>query len=200
MKKIKILLVLGFVLFYIIPVFAHKVNIFYYAEDNNIYLETYFSDGTKCRNSEIEFYDNNLNKLLLKGKTDLQGKFSFKIPQIPDKDTLKVVLIAEMGHRTEVTIKPSEWKESDEDSTEQRESIGEKKPVNSEKQPHLNSYNNTSELNYKKLEKILDKKLKPVLRELALLRNNKPSFNEIFGGIGYIFGLFGIIFYFKAKK
>ncbi len=184
---------------YISNLSAHKVNIFYYAEDNKIFLETYFSDGTKCRNSVIEVYDGNTKKLLLKGKTDLKGKFDFKIPAIPKNHKLKVVLNAEMGHRAEVFIKPSEWVATDNSNNQESET-----PVNTSKS--LTSTTSgiskkiTTECDYKKFEKILDKKLKPVLRELALLRNNKPSFNEIFGGIGYIFGLFGIIFYFKGKK
>jgi len=164
--------------------YAHKVNIFYYAEDNKMYLETYFSDGTKCRNSEILVYDNNANKLLLKGKTDKEGRFNFKIPDIPKNHTLKVVLNAEMGHRAEVLIKPSEWMEDNSDSDTTNESNNQNKSVSSApKQQVSNSVN--VQCDYKKFEKILDK---------------KPTFNEIFGGIGYIFGLFGIILYFKSKK
>lgn len=189
MKKYLFLLTFFIAFNFISILYAHKVNIFYYVEDNTIYLETYFSDGTKCRNSEILVYDNNLNKLLLKGKTDLKGKFKFKIPEAANKHKLKVVLNAEMGHRTEVVISPSEWLENSATTV-----------TNENKYNITNTTTKVTQLDYKKFEKILDKKLKPVLRELALLRENKPSFNEIFGGIGYIFGLFGIIFYFKAKK
>jgi nickel transport protein len=175
-------------------VFAHKVNIFYYAENNIMYLETYFSDGTKCRNSEILVYDNDENKILLKGITDKQGKFQFNIPKTDKKHNLKVVLNAEMGHRNEVIIKPSEWMETEQEIKNTQTEITDKNKLKD------SSTNNQFQLNKKDFEKILDKKLKPVLRELALLKEEKPSFNEIFGGIGYIFGLFGIILYFKAKK
>jgi nickel transport protein len=197
MKKIFIFTIfmifaMGFTLLH-----AHKVNIFYYAENNIMYLETYFSDGTKCRNSEIEVYDNKLNKLLLKGKTDLKGRFQFKIPKLPAGDPLKIVLNAEMGHRAEVIVKPSEWTES-EDSRGDNKNNGNNENISESSQ--VSNGNVKVECDYKKIEKILDKKLKPVLREIALLRDNKPSFNEIFGGIGYIFGLFGIILYFKSRK
>jgi nickel transport protein len=196
-KYLYVFTLLGFFLGVNSLLYAHKVNIFYYAENNQMYLETYFSDGTKCRNSEILIYDNNLDKLLLKGKTDLKGKFNFKIPKLPKNHNLKIVLDAEMGHRTEVIIKPSQWMESDEKNNSSNITT-ETQAKQSQSNP-----NNTAvqtQCDYKKIGKMLDKKLKPVLRELALLRNNKPSFNEIFGGIGYIFGIFGIILYFKAKN
>jgi nickel transport protein len=196
-KYLYVFTLLGFFLGVNSLLYAHKVNIFYYAENNQMYLETYFSDGTKCRNSEILIYDNNLDKLLLKGKTDLKGKFNFKIPKLPKNHNLKIVLDAEMGHRTEVIIKPSQWMESDEKNNSSNITT---ETQAKQSQPNPNNTAVQTQCDYKKIGKMLDKKLKPVLRELALLRNNKPSFNEIFGGIGYIFGIFGIILYFKAKN
>ena len=192
MKKIFLSVIL---LFISTSLFAHKVNIFYYAENNTLYLETYFSDGTKCRNSDIAVFDKKTNKKIIEGKTDKEGKFSFKIP---NNDDLKIVLNAEMGHRAEVVVKSSEWLENDNSSNGDEQSVSDKTNADILKVKHITG--NYTECDYKKFEKILDKKLKPVLRELALLKADKPSFNEIFGGIGYIFGLFGIIFYFKAKK
>ncbi len=192
MKKIFLSVIL---LFISTSLFAHKVNIFYYAENNTLYLETYFSDGTKCKNSDIAVFDKKTNKKIIEGKTDKEGKFSFKIP---NNDDLKIVLNAEMGHRAEVVVKSSEWLENDNSSNGNEQSVSNKTNADISNVKHITG--NYAECDYKKFEKILDKKLKPVLRELALLKADKPSFNEIFGGIGYIFGLFGIIFYFKAKK
>ena len=44
--------------------------------------------------------------------------------------------------------------------------------------------------------------LRMIKREIAALREelSKPGLNEIFGGIGYILGFLGIIFYFQARK
>ena len=41
-----------------------------------------------------------------------------------------------------------------------------------------------------------------IKREIAALREelSKPGLNEVFGGIGYILGFLGIIFYFQARK
>ena len=52
----------------------------------------------------------------------------------------------------------------------------------------------------KAVEKALDKKLQPINRMLAQMQNKGPSINDIFGGIGYILGFFGIAAYFLSKK
>ena len=54
------------------------------------------------------------------------------------------------------------------------------------------------------VEKALDKKLQPVSgmlsQILARMQNKGTSVNDIFGGIGYILGFFGIAAYFLSKK
>jgi hypothetical protein len=44
--------------------------------------------------------------------------------------------------------------------------------------------------------------MRQIKREIALLRQTmeKPGIKEIFAGIGYIFGLCGVAFYFSARK
>ena len=48
----------------------------------------------------------------------------------------------------------------------------------------------------------ISRELRMIKREFAALREelSKPGLNEIFGGIGYILGFLGIIFYFQARK
>ena len=50
--------------------------------------------------------------------------------------------------------------------------------------------------------KKISQELRMIKREIAALREelSKPGLNEIFGGIGYILGFLGIIFYFQARK
>jgi nickel transport protein len=53
----------------------------------------------------------------------------------------------------------------------------------------------------KEFEEILDARLKPVMKELAKLREDKgPGITEVIGGIGYILGIMGIIAYMKSRK
>lgn len=50
--------------------------------------------------------------------------------------------------------------------------------------------------------KEFSQEMRQIKREIALLRQSieKPGLKEIFSGIGYILGLFGIAFYFGSKK
>jgi nickel transport protein len=50
------------------------------------------------------------------------------------------------------------------------------------------------------IESILDKKLKPITRMLADIRQTGPGVEDIFAGIGYIFGLVGIAAYVHSRK
>lgn len=48
----------------------------------------------------------------------------------------------------------------------------------------------------------ISRELRMVKREIAALKEalSEPGLEEIFGGIGYIMGFLGIIFYFQARK
>ena len=50
--------------------------------------------------------------------------------------------------------------------------------------------------------KKISEEFRKIKREIAALREelSKPGLNEVFGGIGYILGFLGIIFYFQARK
>jgi nickel transport protein len=50
------------------------------------------------------------------------------------------------------------------------------------------------------IESILDKKLKPITRMLADIRQKGPTVADVFAGIGYIFGLVGIAAYVHSRK
>ncbi|PIW12634.1 MAG: hypothetical protein COW35_00390 [Candidatus Infernicultor aquiphilus] len=189
-----------------IPIFAHKVNIFTYVEGNKVYTESYFNDGKKCVSSKMEVFDNQGNKWL-EGLTDQEGNFSFEIPQ--EEGDLKIVLTASMGHRAECIIRADELRNTtglvqenlkEPTSKESTESIlvykmGEENKVVS---PEISSQN-LKEVQLL-IENILDEKLTPVMREIKKSQEDKISPTEIIGGIGYIFGIFGIIAYFLNRK
>ena len=172
-----------------ISAFAHKVNIFAYVEGDKVYTESYFNDGKKCINSKIEVFDNQENKLL-EGLTNAEGEFSFEVPQ--EDGDLKLVLTASMGHRAEYIISADELGDT----------VGSIKEKFEE--PVSVVFPEVSSLDLKEiqslLEDALDKKLEPILREIKRSQEHKISPTEIIGGIGYIFGIFGIIAYFLSRK
>jgi len=175
-----------------VSVFAHKVNIFAYVEGDKVYTESYFSDGKKCVDSKIEVFDNQGDKVL-EGLTDEEGAFSFEIPS-GDGD-LKIVLTASMGHRAEYIIRADELGDVAGLIEEKIE-----EPV-SAVSPEVSSFD------LKEIQSIiddtLDEKLKPIMREMREIKKSQEdriSFTEVIGGIGYIIGIFGIIAYFLSRK
>ena len=177
---------------------AHKVILFAYTEGDKVFTESYFNDGKRCRNSTIEVFDNT-GKKLLEGKTNNDGEFSFKAPG--EKD-LRLVLTASMGHRSEYTVSSGDFGHSIEkgkpssvqgeilkdDITEKKEAVTEQiYPADLKQIRSL-------------MEETLDKKLRPVMKLLAESREPGVSFTQVIGGIGYIFGILGVVMYFKSKR
>lgn len=170
-------------------VFAHKVNIFAYVEGDTVYTESYFPDGTKVKDGIVEVYDSQGTKLL-EGKTDENGEFNFKPPK---KDDLKIVLIASMGHKNSYTLSADELA-----GIIASEKAQEPESIESEKNFLPN------QINLEQIKRIidssLDERLKPIMKQLTKAQQKEVSFIEVIGGIGYIFGIMGIILYFANKK
>ena len=188
----KLLISLVFLtLLFLIPasvVFAHKVNIFAYAEGDTVYTESYFSDGTKVKDGVVQVYDSQGTKLL-EGKTNENGEFNFKPLK---KDDLKIVLLASMGHKNTYALSADELPDI----------AAAEKPQKPE--PKESKVKEVAEVNLDQIKRIidtsLDEKLKPIMRQLTKAQQREVSFTEVIGGIGYIFGIMGIILYFLSKK
>lgn len=173
------------------PALAHKVYLFAWVEGDTVYTDSYFPGKKKVINGPIKVFDPS-GKQLLEGKTDKKGRFSFKIPQRTD---LRIVLEATMGHKTEYILKaeeisgiaviPDAEKETD---RLQGSSSGTVQTADMEQMRIM-------------VEKAIDDRLKPIVRMLARIQEERgPGLTEIIGGIGYIFGLMGIVLYFKNRK
>ena len=86
------------------PAWAHKVNLFAYAEGDKVYTESYFADGQKVQGGEIEVADDHGNKLLT-GTTDAHGLFVFPLVK---KQTLTITVNSGMGHKNSYVLKKEE--------------------------------------------------------------------------------------------
>lgn len=93
-----------FCLFVSTPCMAHRVNIFAWVEGDTVFTESFFSGGSKSICSRIDVFDPE-GEMLLTGKTDNEGRFSFKIPK---KTDLTIVLNASEGHRAEYILSAGE--------------------------------------------------------------------------------------------
>ena len=167
-------LLLFFAVSFLIPQeysYAHKVQMFAHVEGSKVFVEGYFADGKKAKNSEVTVFDNKSGERLLGGKTDDMGKFSFNIPK---KTDLRISLNASLGHKTEQVLPGSELPDAG----------GSNMPLRGTKEHE---------------EKGIEKGISPLLRGFSECKE-RVYYSEIIGGIGYIFGIMGIALYFKARK
>jgi len=78
--------------------FAHKTNVFAWSESGMVHTVSKFSGGRRAKNATLLVLDTG-GKMLLKGRTDGNGEFSFPLPA--SETGLKIILEASMGHRSE---------------------------------------------------------------------------------------------------
>jgi len=178
---------------------AHKVLVTAYVEGNTVFVEGGFSDGTPCKNAGIEIFDPS-GKKLLEGKTNEDGEFSFKPPQ---KTDLKLVLNAGMGHRGEYTV-PADELQGVVVGNQATTTEAIPAPTAETRKPQGIS-EAAAQIDPKEIELIVDRVIQKRLRPLVQLiakSQRKTGFSptEIFGGIGYIFGLMGVAMYFRYRK
>lgn len=210
---------------FIRPAMAHRVTVFAWIEDQTVHTTSKFPGGNKISGGTIKVYDDAGN-LLVEGKTDDQGNFSFPIPQ---NSALKVVMSAGPGHQGEWRLSQKEVRAAlegeqasdtadaagrKEDSAEQNGPAEKTKSRAVQDAPDSSREMTAAENRAvdkavkqavedaldQKLDEKLDQKLAPVMRMLSDLKDPGPSANDIFGGIGYILGLFGVAAYIYSRR
>ncbi|UCF71168.1 MAG: hypothetical protein JSW49_02505 [candidate division WOR-3 bacterium] len=168
---------------------AHGVNIFTLVEDDSILCQCYYNDGSPVRNQMIEIFRTSGVKLL-DGQTDDAGYFKFLAGV---KEDLKVVLHAGMGHKAETVIKVSSMPEVS-TPTAGKKSVSRKTVQTSPE---------TTGLDEEQLRRIVKEVLEEEInsiRGLILQQQRSVSFTTIIGGVGYIFGIFGLLLYLRRRK
>jgi nickel transport protein len=170
-------------------VWAHKVNVFAWVEGDTVFVEGYFPGGKKSQGSLVEVF-NPAGTKLLEGRTNEKGEFSFKIPERTD---LKIVLTASMGHKNDFIVPASDFQEVGSAPSSPSRSLAERAQDSA---AHPADMGQMEEM----IDRALDRKLAPVIKLIRDTRREGPTIAEIVGGIGYIFGLFGLVMYFKSRK
>ena len=183
---------------------AHRVNVFAWVEGDTIYVEGKFAGGKKVKSGKIVVTDPRDNKLL-SGLTNDQGEFAFEVPQRTD---LTIVLIAGQGHQAEWTIRAAEMEDLPSKTAwdKSAEKAMQSEPKKEVAIALVDTRTATPDIAIKPqeleaiIETVLDRKLKPITRMLADIRQDAPSVGDIFAGIGYILGLVGIAAYVQSRK
>lgn len=88
-----------------VTAWAHKVNVFAYAEGGTVFVESYFPDGSPVVQGTVNVTGPKGEKIF-EGKTDGQGRAQFPAPA--EKTDLTIEVNASMGHRAVFSLKKSD--------------------------------------------------------------------------------------------
>ena len=190
-----------------LPSHAHKVRIFAWEESGIIKTEVKFSGGRPAKNAQITVTSVLDKQELLTGTTDGKGLFSFPIPDAAKKNqyNLEITVNSGDGHKNSWLLNAADYLHATEKTPRHQSESPSPSPLQAAKQVPPEQQNSTvvaidrEELS-QIIESALDRKLGPIKRSLAKQQENKPSLQDILGGIGYILGLAGIAAYFKSQK
>jgi nickel transport protein len=171
----------------VLPAEAHRVTVFAWVDGDTVHTESKFPGGREVNEGKIAVFDNVTGEKLLEGQTDAQGAFSFPIPR---RTALRIELLAGMGHKSEWIV-PAE-----EIGAAAKSAPVSPAPAVLPPPPAPASGQDMEAV----LERVLDRKLQPLVRMVVDLRQQGPTLKDVFGGIGYIFGLVGVGAYFHYRR
>jgi nickel transport protein len=187
---------------------AHKVKCFAAADGAKVAGYAWMSGGARPKGVPFKVMDPS-GAVLLEGKTDGKGEFSFVPPKHCD---LTIIVYAGPGHEGKFTIRADELPDADAesasaDSADSAEKGARAEPASSkpaaapsaaERSPVSAisvSGNNIGEL----VERAVSKQIAPLRAELAEFED-RETFRDVFAGLGYIAGIAGAAFFFLGTK
>jgi len=183
---------LSIVLLFPIPASAHKISIFAWVEGNMVHTQSRFMGNRIPETARIEVLDAD-GKQLLKGNLDAEGRFSFAAPY---KGNLEIILHASAGHRATWRLEADDF---DMDSAATAEGHGHSHPLDTANQESGREVL-TEEKVVEMITALLRKEIDPLKKMMADPSRVDPSFRDIIGGIGYIFGLVGVAAYVRSRR
>lgn len=214
---------LGLILLFLWPAAfaqAHRVNMFAWLEGDAVQVECGFNRSSPVRDGAIKVLDAATGALLLEGRTDAAGKFSFPAPEAARRGHgLRLLLDAGEGHAARWDMEAEEfaslrgepgsppsggiagWPEAKmpADSPTPAREIPARAPA-ATLAPAGNGPATGAEV-----ARIVEAALAPVRSELAALRATlaapaDPGLKEILGGLGWIAGFIGLWIGWRARR
>lgn len=174
---------------------AHRLIVFAWVEGDQVIVESKFSNGKKVQGGAVRLIDPSNGDKTEKGETDLKGQFTFfqKEPA-----PLKIEVDAGQGHRGEWDLVLEDWQLPDlpTSPTKINAEISENQKVPSSSEGVLISEERLRQI----IGEEVDKKTKPIVRLLGDSLQPGPSFKDVLGGFGTIFGLVGLASFFRYRK
>ncbi|ATF18220.1 phage holin family protein [Phaeobacter gallaeciensis] len=174
-----------------LPALAHNVISSVFPSGSDIEGEVGFSNGDMAPDLLIEVFDEAGGKLG-ETRTDADGFFLYT-PSEPVTHIFRGDLGA--GHVTEVIMDAAEVAQI----MGQSPSMTAPAATSTAAVPSAATAAGLSDQARAELATMMRNELRPLRQELTAFKN-KSDFQSILGGIGYIFGLFGLGFYIAARR
>ncbi|MCF1504193.1 cobalt ABC transporter permease [Afifella sp. H1R] len=187
---------------------AHKVIASVYASGDVVEGEVGFSNGDMASDATVEVFDDNGNKLG-EAVTDETGAFTYK----PEK-AVPLVFKANLGagHVAQVRMSAEELPEiggaeaSSPALVAAEAAAGAAEPASSGDETGGATAQNSGvdlaallEAQHEMITEAVQKQVIPLRRDIDAYKE-KHDMQSILGGIGYIFGIFGVAFYIAARR
>lgn len=205
------------------PASAHRMNIFAWLEGGNVLVECGFGRAQPVIGGQVTVYDNVTNRELLQGRTNRQGAFSFAVPDvIREGHGLRIVVNGGQGHVGEWVMEASQLYDASAveaglaraqlaangSQNTPAEPVGARAaspaplPAATAAQPLVENPDApaTRAHVHEIVSDVLDAKLAPLHRRLAAMEDRGIGITEVFGGIGWLVGIFALWVYYRGKK
>lgn len=188
--------------------FAHRISVFAVVEEGVVKGSVYYSGGQAAHGVPIQVLGP-AGELLLALKTDDAGEFSFTAEQRCEHT---IVCETEDGHRAEYLLSAEELPETlplsgaavpDSMSANAAGDEGIQNPGEAHGSPHADTPAASSsppappEIEAA-VERIVSRHVGDLRKELAEYEE-RIRFHSVVGGLGFILGIMGLVFYFKAR-
>lgn len=178
------------------PAVAHNVQVFAYLDGQTIRGEATIGGGKKAKNADILILDPDDKTILARTKTDADGSFSMAVNETGRQQTgpLLVVLEAGPGHQAEWLLQTI----AAESAADNRQ-LTKIPPPDARNQETIAPPMDADELR-RLIGEVVEEKLAPVKQMIAQQQTSAPGLRDIFGGLGFIIGIGGIIAYTVSRK
>jgi len=172
-----------------LPALAHRIQVLAYPSGGEIVVEaTFGNEQPVTRGSEVTVTRSVNGDVLLRGETDIQGRFTFPIPKLSPKTGLLISVNSGMGHLGSSTLTPEELKD--------QQLSAPPKPEKSKASSLSPEEQRLSAL----ISRAVAKEVEPLKHMLAKEMDSGPSMRDIIGGIGWLVGIGGLLAALKKRR
>lgn len=186
-------------------VFAHRLNVFAWVENENIMVKCDFGKNRPAMNISVTLSSLQTHEEIARAITNKNGECALSLGNVRKFPSgLLIEANAGQGHIGKWEISAAELASNDGNMSTKIDGIS--KQNNSDAVFHKKSRAQTKEtaaqitVSPAELQAIIHAEIAPLQKEIASLAANDPRINEIIGGIGWIIGLVGMGLYFKARR